>query len=357
MYINFWYPMANHAELAEGPVKVQALGLNFVLFRTSDGSAHCLADVCIHRGGSLSAGKQVDDTMQCPYHGWQYDGEGKCVHIPTLAADGRIPARARVDAYPVEERYGVVFAFLGDAPAAERPPLLGIEEWDQPGWSVTNIVYQWAANVERAIENGLDATHTEFVHPSAGLQGSFNPDELENSELVSTEWGNEFLMTMPQVDIAHGHSGPNQQWTFLGFNMGEMKGHFKFYSFVRPIDENSVMRYLFHARNFQLGDEMDKTMAKTTLGFEMEDRPVIESMQPPESPLVSGGELLLPEDEIMLAYRRHLSSWRQAGQHIDSAAVAAAGRRETFAIPSPARRAGGNWVRATVPVHSRDENP
>lgn len=347
MYLNFWYPMANAGEVSEAPLKVTALGQDFVLFRTADGSARCLANVCVHRGGSLAHGKRVGDCIQCPYHGWQFDGDGRCVHIPTLKKDGKIPARARVDAYPVEERYGLVFAFLGDLPEEERPPILEIPEWDAEGWSVTHIMYPWDANLERVIENGLDATHTEFVHPSAGLQGSFDPDELEESRLVEHAWGNEYLMKMPAVDIAHGHHGPNHQWTFLGFNMGEMKGHFKFYSFVRPIDAHSVMRYLFHARNFQLGEKMDRTMEETTLGFEKEDRPVIESMRPVESPVGSAGELLLPEDEIMLAYRKRLQEWRSRGWHIDT------GRedtRTTFAIPSPARRAGGNWVRETVPV-------
>lgn len=66
--------------------------------------------------------------------------------------------------------------------------------------------------------------------------------------------------------------------------MGKQTGHFQFYSFVQPIDEYSVRRYLFHARDFQLGENMDKTMVETTLGFELEDRDVIEKMQPRYSP-------------------------------------------------------------------------
>lgn len=349
MYLNFWYPMAACDEVTDSPLQVRALGQRFALFRDEEGAAHCLADVCVHRGGSLSGGKRIDNCLQCPYHGWRFDSSGQCKHIPTLTEQGRIPARARVDAYPVIERYGVVFAFLGDLPEDERPPILDIREYGQEGWSTTRLVYPWDANVERVIENGLDATHTEFVHPSAGLQGSFNPDELQDSRLEKLDWGNVYLMKMPKVDIAHGHHGPNQQWTHLGFNMPGFQGHFHFYSFVRPVDENSVVRYLFNARDFQLGEEMDQTLNDTTLGFEKEDRPVIEAMEPRESPLGSAGELLLPEDEIMLAYRRSLENWRASGWHIDSSAVNA-DRRNSYAIPSPARRDGGNWVRKSIPV-------
>ena len=150
MLINFWYPMADSDELTDTPIRVEALGHRFALFRDEQGVAHCLADVCIHRGGSLGQGKRRGDCVECPYHGWQFDGEGRCTRIPTLADGQKIPARARVDSYPVEERYGVVFAFLGDLPAEERPGILEIPQWDQEGWSVTHLVYDWNASFERA---------------------------------------------------------------------------------------------------------------------------------------------------------------------------------------------------------------
>ena len=69
MYINFWYPMALSEELNEKPFRSVALGQNFALFRDSQGIARCLADTCVHRGGSLSSGKPKGDRIQCPYHG------------------------------------------------------------------------------------------------------------------------------------------------------------------------------------------------------------------------------------------------------------------------------------------------
>ncbi len=350
MYLNFWYPMALSEEVSDAPVKVKALGQYFALFRSTSGQVNCLANVCLHRGGSLAAGKQIDDCLQCPYHGWQFDGAGKCTRIPTLPADGKIPARARVDSYPVEERYGVVFAFLGDLPEAERPPILEIKEWGLEGWSIPRLVYPWEANVERVIENGLDATHTEFVHPSAGMQGSFDPAELDDAKLIAHAWGNEFLTETPRVVISHGHHGANHQWTHLDVDMGGgTRGHFNFYSFVRPIDENSVMRYLFIGRDFNTGEKQDKYISDMTLSFEKEDRPVIEDMQPVQSPVGSSGELLLPEDEVMLAYRKNLAEWRARGWRIDSKAIAD-DPRNTYAVPSPARRDGGTWLRKAVPV-------
>jgi len=352
MYINFWYPMALSEELGDKPLSSAALGQNFALFRDSDGVAHCLADTCVHRGGSLGSGKLLGDCVQCPYHGWRYDGNGQCQHIPTLAKDAKIPARARVDAYPVEERYGVIFVFLGDLPEDERPPIMEISQWGKEGWSVTSLVYDWNASIERVIENGLDATHTEFVHPSAGLEGSFNPDDVIDQRLIESEWGSAYQMDTPGVEIEHGHHGPCHQWTFLTFKSEHFNGKFRFYSFVRPFDAHSVRRYLFHARDFQLGEKMDKELVETTLGFEKEDRPVIEKMRPLFSPRDTSSELLLPEDEVVVSYRRYLDKWQENGWHMDLETLKNRGDRKVFAIPSPGRREHRNWVVDTVPLIS-----
>ena len=124
MYINFWYPICKSDELKnEEALQSKLLGMNYVAFRDSDGTPHVLADTCVHRGGSLGKGKVIDDCIACPYHGWRFGGDGKCTLVPLLGPDVSPPARAKVDSYPVEERYGIVFALLGDLPEEERPPL------------------------------------------------------------------------------------------------------------------------------------------------------------------------------------------------------------------------------------------
>ena len=123
MLINQWYALCESATVADKPVPVRALGQQFVVFRDSQGAVRALSNVCVHKGGSLGHGEVVAGTIQCPYHGWRYNGDGECVAIPSLAAGARIPGRARVDSYPVAEHWGLVWAFLGDLPPSERPPL------------------------------------------------------------------------------------------------------------------------------------------------------------------------------------------------------------------------------------------
>ncbi|KKL58735.1 hypothetical protein LCGC14_2222400, partial [marine sediment metagenome] len=100
----------------------------------------------------------------CPYHGWQYGGDGKCHLIPSLADDEKPPARAKVDSYPIQVKYGIVFAFLGDLPEQERPPIWDVDVYEDPDWRACEInVFDVDYYYQRSVENGLDAAHNEFV--------------------------------------------------------------------------------------------------------------------------------------------------------------------------------------------------
>jgi phenylpropionate dioxygenase-like ring-hydroxylating dioxygenase large terminal subunit len=197
MFINFWYPICTSDDLpADSPLRSELLGLRFVAFRDAEGLAHVLADTCVHRGGSLSKGKVQDGCIACPYHGWRYDGNGHCVGIPSLRGE-KPPARAKVDSYPVQEKYGIVFAFLGDAPEDERPPLYEIGQYDQDGWRKSEVmIVNVPAYYQRSMENGLDPVHNEFVHPLQGAP-AVNMDTLESADMP---WGSSMYAHMGQPE-------------------------------------------------------------------------------------------------------------------------------------------------------------
>ena len=171
MLINQWYVAAHSHVVTTEPVRVHMLGQDMVLFRDTEGKAHCLHDVCVHRGGSLCRGDIIEDTIECPYHGWRYDGTGTCVLIPSLGPDVKPPKRARVDSYPVEERWDMIWVFFGDLPEAERPPLPDFfpeYEQNKGEWRFIRDTFVMDCNWVRAIENGVDATHASFVHTDFG---------------------------------------------------------------------------------------------------------------------------------------------------------------------------------------------
>ena len=166
MIINNWYIAAETTELADGVLPVRMLGCDVALFRDADGKPACLSAVCCHRGGDLGRGKRVAGCLQCPYHGWQFAADGRCMRMPPLGDDCSPPKRARVDSYPVIERYGYVWVFLGDRGPGERPELPDFLPMfdDKETWRMVRIRKDWNANWERMKENFVDTSHLHLVH-------------------------------------------------------------------------------------------------------------------------------------------------------------------------------------------------
>lgn len=372
MFMNFWYPMCTSGELGKDPVAVTALGLDFVVFRDSAGRAACLSDTCVHRGGSLSGGRATSDCIECPYHGWRFDRSGQCVRIPSLGRDGRVPGRVRVDAYPTEERYGLVFAFLGDLPEEERPPIMGIEEYGdggvREGWRQTMQIFDFPINYQRSVENGLDFAHNEFVHPTHGFSYQ-NEDSYEVAplELIETPWGIGAWNRMyapPLADkamreasgrvaenafvsVGLGHVGAASIWTWI-HPTEQFRIHQ--YLFEKPVSRDRTLIYFVTLRNFLLDPEHDQRMIGRNEHVVFQDRDVLRKVQPLLSPETPRQEYLVPADRPVGRYREMLRDWTARGWRIDSDEIEASRHRRVYAIPCPARRSVKGWVLDPVPA-------
>ncbi len=366
MFINFWYAVDFSDRITDQPSKARMLGHDFVVFRDSAGQAHCLSDTCVHRGAALSGGKRRGDCVQCPYHGWQFDAEGRCRSIPSLGPGHKVPPRARIDAYPTVERYGLVFAFLGDLPEAERPPIMAVPEFQQEGWRATNLDYWWEANYQRIIENGLDPAHNEFVHPTHGSSGENPEHRVGELPLEQHEWGwgfmhkyqgsttrsfltrfNEKKKTPPEAGTSH--FGPNQMATYIHIN--ETKWLHQ-YIFETPVDEFHTHGFLVNMRNFVLSPWVDRAVSKRNMAVAEQDRVVVERMQPQRAPRRNVKEMHMPADKIIRLYREKILEWEAKGWRIDLDALAAKRAAGDFVtvIPSPGRRDSRNWVLDPVPL-------
>jgi phenylpropionate dioxygenase-like ring-hydroxylating dioxygenase large terminal subunit len=372
MFINFWYAAALASEVsADKPKKVRMLGQNFVLFRDTQGTTRCVSDICVHRGASLAGGKVKGDTVECPYHGWKFDGSGACTWIPSLGKDARTPARAKVDAYPTQEKYGLVFAFLGDLAEKDRPPLMEIPEWGRDGWRCINLEYKWTANFERSIEAGLDPAHAEFVHTGMKFAGSDEEYALPNIFEVRREtWGTSMsaqlrtvaLPSRPQLGNADISSvkptanlvtawssfhGPNCTITRIKFNE---KDEVCQYMWETPEDEFHVAKHLVSVRSIVIDPMFDESFNKRNLFVADEDKGVVEAVDPMVYPETMTKEVFVPADAQIAAYREYLKTWESRGWRIDSRRVEADKGRVGYCIPSPGRRTTGNWAIDTVPL-------
>ena len=365
MYINFWYPICTSEELgADEPLPAQVLGLPFVAFRDTDDQPHVLANTCVHRGGSLSKGWVKDGCIICPYHGWRYGGDGKCQLVPSFDEGSKIPARAKVDSYPVQEKYGIVFAFLGDLPEEERPPLYEIQEYNDSGWRISEVmILEPACYYERSLENGMDPVHNEFVHP---IQGSPQPNP-GNIEYLDVPWGSKFIggfteQTDKPTDVdglggvpeglsaSSEHCGPNTLITWINFKTNKTLHQ---YFFEAPIDGDRTKIFFINLRNFLMEPEQDKHVRDANLRVTVEDISVLEGIYPTRTPDTNTKEILTPGDEGIVRYRNCLKEWTTRGWRLDTQALQGKDGDVAYAIPCPDRRSSGNWVLDPVPLIPR----
>ncbi len=178
----YWHPIATSAAVGDLPRKVKILGEELVLFRDRAGRAGLLYPRCMHRGTSLMYGRIEDEGIRCCYHGWLFDVQGHCLEQPCEPDGGRHRDAARQPWYPVEERYGLVFAYLG--PPEKKPMLprydnletLAAEEkmWSAVGGfgatgdaSLEVVPYSWL----QMNDNVMDPFHVHVLHSTfSGIQ-------------------------------------------------------------------------------------------------------------------------------------------------------------------------------------------
>jgi nitrite reductase/ring-hydroxylating ferredoxin subunit len=176
----YWHPIAESKKLLDLPRKVRVLGEDLILFRDRKGRAGLLYPRCMHRGTSLFYGRVEEQGIRCCYHGWLFDVEGRCLDQPCEPEGGRHRNDVRQPWYPVEERYGLVFAYLG--PLDKKPVfprydnlenITGEEEyWSSVGGfgstgdaSFDVVPYSWL----HMNDNVMDPFHVHVLHATMSV--------------------------------------------------------------------------------------------------------------------------------------------------------------------------------------------
>ena len=365
MIINQWYVAEDIANITDKPKRVKLLGFDFVLFRDTLGVINCLSDVCIHRGASLGAGQVLNGCVECPYHGWQFNGAGNVTKIPSLPDDTKIPTRARVDSYPVKEKYGWIWVFLGDLPEEERPPLPDFPEYDDAAnWRTVRGEFLWKADYARIVENGLDFAHAPFVHPSFGDRSNA---VIHDFELEQDEWSARAKVTyIPPL--------PKGIWKFVrkektpvqaqpGYHMSGATMRLDvwltptwrmvIFDVNTPIDEHNTLTRWIMARSFMRQKIWDKDSVRRTEKIFEQDAVIVEEICPETVPTDLREELTVKSDGLMNAFRAKRRSLIEMGWQIDVEKLREeVNGRRAVVIPSPTRREDGgkNFVLKTTPL-------
>ena len=361
MFTNCWYVVGTSEEVGARPRAVRALGQELVLFRrASDRQPVALSGRCPHRMARLADGEVDGDALRCPYHRWAFGADGACVHVPSDPDGARISPRARVDSYPVVERDGWIWAFLGDAPEADRPPLPEIPGVDLSGWRAVRGEWSWRAHYTRVVENAVDIAHTPFLHARSfgNPEAPVMPDHevIEAGGAVSidvslpmpTPRGLTRLLLPPGSNrVRLGVWPPAVNWldaTFPnGWRMVLLLANL-------PVDEGHTRTFWLQRRTFftsPLADPIARALSRQILG---EDLQTVEGQGASAVPLSVAAELSTRSDALSLAYRRRLGAM-QANRLDAAAAVRAAADGRPLALPSPGRRAHpGAWVVPAAPT-------
>jgi phenylpropionate dioxygenase-like ring-hydroxylating dioxygenase large terminal subunit len=293
---NGWFIVARADELAPGEVMpLYCFGRNLVLFRTESGAPRVMDAHCPHLGAHLGVGGRVaGETIQCPFHGWRFEGSsGACVEVPYDDVD-YIPKRANTRAYPTLERNQMIWAWHhleGGDPFYDVPV---VPEFDDPDWLAMDVrEFAVASCCQEMAENNYDTVHFKYVHGSDSIptqkdliDGFYKRSETLDGSFVREGFG-------------------------LGLGVLRMKRPeitFTFLSNTTPIDEeNLLVRWLFTSPK-SVGEELARLGADSFCAGVSQDIPIWENKIYKDPPV------LRPMEKAVTEHRR----WsRQFYSYID----------------------------------------
>ena len=177
MLRRYWHPVAVAGELTEEkPTKaVTLLGEKLVVYRqppaqgSTQPSYGLVQESCPHRRASFAYGRAEPDGIRCPYHGWKFAADGRCLELPAEPANSQLKNKVRLDAYPVQKLGGLLYAYLGPQPAPLLPKWDVLVREDGRRWIAIESVID--CNWLQAMENSVDPSHLFWLHTTFSTKG------------------------------------------------------------------------------------------------------------------------------------------------------------------------------------------
>jgi phenylpropionate dioxygenase-like ring-hydroxylating dioxygenase large terminal subunit len=315
MIHNQWYIVLESKEVGKKPIGVTRMGEKMVFWREKGGKVHSAVDRCPHRGISLSLGLVVDDHLQCPFHGFEYDNRGLCVHIPANGKGGRIPASLALSTYPTFEAQGFIWIWWGAAPPENLEEPHFFENIDDT-FVYSSTPDYWKAHYSRAIENQLDVVHLPFVHQNTIGRGN---NTVVDGPLV--QWDQDWkLLTyvFNRPDTGIPPKKPNQlsqddagsvHLEFIMPNLWQnyISDDVRIVIAFTPVDANNSILYLRFYQRFFRFPFLDKLLTRIAMPSNIfiahQDRRVVETHNVQPSSYQSD-EKLIQGDLPIIEYRK-----------------------------------------------------
>jgi vanillate O-demethylase monooxygenase subunit len=182
---NTWYVAAWSSELEPGRMLARRyLNEPVVIFRDAAGAVRALADRCAHRQAPLRLGVLENGTIRCGYHGLAFGGNGECTHNP----HGPIPKAARVRTYPIVDRHGMLWIWMGDPSAADASRIPDYRWQDPEQFHVGKRYLKLRAGYQLEIENILDLSHIAYLHPTTLGSAGVSSGEFQSRQEGDVVW-------------------------------------------------------------------------------------------------------------------------------------------------------------------------
>lgn len=244
-----WFVVATSEELVAGEIlKLRYFGRDLVAFRGDDGEARVVDAYCPHLGAHLGHGGTVEgNCIRCPFHGWKFDGEGRCVEVPYAE---RIPPKAAIDAWVVREQDGLIHVFHGRP--GEQPFELPALETE--GWTEARMIH-WrnlATHPQEVFENTVDITHIGPVHDGRGARLMHKPEREGPKLLINLEFdapGD--IVGMPEQlnDVHLEVTLRGLGWVVVHTHVRNVDIRARQRLYATPVDEDHIdIRGLVHVR-------------------------------------------------------------------------------------------------------------
>jgi phthalate 4,5-dioxygenase oxygenase subunit len=251
----YWLPVLLAEELPENdcpPVRVKILSERLLAFRDTQGRLGLIDEFCAHRGVSLWFGRNEENGLRCPYHGWKYDVTGQCVDVPSEPEESGYCRKIKLKSYPMIERGGVLWAYMGPPDKEPPPPEYEFAAVPPAQRYVSKRLQE--SNWLQAMEGGIDSSHVSFLH-----RGDLNSDPLfrgakgNQYNLADARPVFEVVESVGGLYIGARRNAENDryywritQWVLPSFTMIPPRGNHSVHGhFWIPIDDENCWTWSF----------------------------------------------------------------------------------------------------------------
>ena len=323
MIKNQWYAVLSSKQVKQNRmIGVTRLSQKLVFWRDGADNVYCIFDKCCHRGASLCTGKLVENHVECPFHGFLYDGSGKVTFIPANGKAAKVADNYRVNAYPARDAYGFIWVWYGDV-TAELPEIPFFDEL-KTGFSYGEFSENWNVHYSRAIENQLDVVHLPFVHKTTIGRGN---KTLVNGPVVKWDGNRMTFYVKNALDEGQRPQKPNEvenfeklfhlQYQVPNIWQNIIGDKLRVFAAFAPVDEENTHIYLRFYQNFMHVPVLKQLVnALTTVSNKIilhQDRKVVLTQLPKKSEFTMK-ENLVQGDLPILEFRKRRDQLKRANE-------------------------------------------